>query len=237
MGFSFYGANGAYECHGHHYITAWVSGAQSISSYRIGKFSICFKDKTKYEFEGAKVYLDGLLTKPQSVQVFYDSATITEATQKIRANIKFNPSFENTYSGMLSRTASWIGGGKKDKVNKITNRVGRVDDLIVSVYKYKEKPTETTDLQYEGHGSWLSHLIIDGKEMWRIEQEWEAWREFNDISNDFKVLESDSENRPDLKSMRQNEWDLAEDEKFAMEQLQRKDKANRLKAEKAKKLK
>ena len=48
--------------------------------------------------------------------------------------------------------------------NAKSSRPARSDDIELKFYN-----EESTEPIFEGHGSWLSHLIIDGKEVWRIE--------------------------------------------------------------------
>ena len=88
---------------------------------------------------------------------------------------------------------------------------------------------------FKGHGCWLSYLIIDGKEYWRLEDDIPAWKGVGELTGGIQVLPSDSSKRLDCLHMHNEEWEKAEDEKYAMEQLQRKDKAMRITSEKARK--
>jgi hypothetical protein len=51
--------------------------------------------------------------------------------------------------------------------NTKSSRTARSDDIEIKFYK----DDETKEPMMEGHGSWLSHLIIDNQVLWRIEDE------------------------------------------------------------------
>ena len=133
-------------------------------------------------------------------------------TNGLTANIKFYPEFDNTYKGVVNRTFNWLSFGLlQDKSNNpITGRPNRADDVIIQVYKEDEE-------LYNGHGSWLSHLIIDEKEVWRIEDPLPEQKPFGDLSDDLKVLPSDSAYRKDVIEMKQQNWEEAEHRKLEME--------------------
>ena len=114
------------------------------------------------------MFLDGLITnKPE--QVYFESAVLTDLTNNIHMDIRFNPTYENTYTGMVSRSLSWLGGGKKPSINNATERQNRADDMIITV------KNEAKEVLFTGHGCWLSHLILDDKEFWRIEETVPVW--------------------------------------------------------------
>lgn len=60
--------------------------------------------------------------------------------------------------------------------NKVQNRLARSDDIQIKVYKLNK----TNDVICEGAGSWLSHLIIDEKVFWKIEDPIPKWKDVND---------------------------------------------------------
>ena len=55
-----------------------------------------------------------------------------------------------------------------------------------------------SNVKCEGHGSWLSHLILDDKLMWRIDEEVPQWKEPGDLSEGTMWLESDTRKRDDV---------------------------------------
>ena len=109
-----------------------------------------------------------------------------DLTNNILADIRYNPSFENTYSGMFSRSVSWISGAKA-KVNNTTGRENRADDIIVtvsSVLDFDDKKSKNKEI-FKGHGCWLSYLIIDGKEFWKLEDDVPAWKLGGELSDGY----------------------------------------------------
>jgi hypothetical protein len=74
--------------------------------------------------------------------------------------------------------------------NSKSSRPARSDDIEIKIYQ----DDDLKEILCEGHGSWLSHLILDDKEVWRIEEKENQvnWKEFGDFSNGMKSLSSDS---------------------------------------------
>ena len=50
--------------------------------------------------------------------------------------------------------------------SKSANRPARADDVSIEILKKDGKKEKVVS---SGNGSWLSHVIWDGKEVWRIE--------------------------------------------------------------------
>lgn len=70
----------------------------------------------------------------------------------------------------------------------------------------------------KGEGTWLSHLVLDGEVVWRIEDDVPLWTPVSDTFSDgTKRLPSDMEYRPDIPHMLVKDWDAAEKEKVDME--------------------
>jgi len=59
----------------------------------------------------------------------------------------------------------------------------------------------------KGNGSWLSHLIMDDKLMWRVEEHIPNWILTDRFSDGTILLESDSNHRDDLKHMILDQWE------------------------------
>ena len=83
----------------------------------------------------------------------------------------------------------------------------------------------------KGHGSWLSHLIIDDEVVWRIEDPVPQWVSYQKPlkSGDLR-LESDSQNRADFPYIFNKRMDEAEVKKVYLEEMQRHDKKLRIAA-------
>ena len=77
----------------------------SISAVRIGKCNFTFKDGSKFTWEGPKCYIDGLLSK-EKLNVFYDRGWVKDTSNGNTAEIRYNPTYEDTYKGMVGR---WLG--------------------------------------------------------------------------------------------------------------------------------
>ena len=77
--------------------------------------------------------------------------------------------YDGSVSGALS---SWFGSSKPTN-NVKTGRKNRHDDLTMACHKKQEGKEDK--LMWEGHGNWLSHILIEGKEVWNIEDKMPAW--------------------------------------------------------------
>lgn len=85
-------------------------------------------------------------------------------------------------------------------------------------------------------GSWLSHLLINDKLFWRIEDDVPNWAG-NPLSNEKLsdgtiILESDSQKRADVLFMVEKDWENSEKVKVELEEMQRNDKKLRIAAKK-----
>ena len=109
--------------------------------------------------------------------------------------LDFNPSFDNSYSGMASSAASmggglvkaglgklW-GGKKKEKTAEEEAKVqvgGRGDDYNITIKKISDTETDNKgrpleEVLSEGSGTWLSYMQISNSVMWRIDQDVPLW--------------------------------------------------------------
>ena len=83
----------------------------------------------------------------------------------ILGEIHYNPSFDPSYYGMASRyTTGWfkstLGTNEKAK------RAARADDVDIAIKKLDDPDNMESfegELICDGMGSWLSHLLINGK--------------------------------------------------------------------------
>ena len=96
----------------------------------------------------------------------------------MEGDVHYYPSSDNSYRGMVSRGAKGLVGGIAGKLwgkAKEEKPQEFADDLIVKIFQCsdnlmdKSKPNKME--VSSGHGRWLSHLFLDGKTMWRIEEQ------------------------------------------------------------------
>jgi len=118
-------------------------------------------------------------------------------------------------------------GGSKNKV-EAPEPIKRADDVHISIYKVADSKKKDKEILSNGEGCWLSHLILDGECVWKIEDEIQPWKERS--PSDF-ILPSDMMHRSDIPFMIEKKWEEAEHAKVEMEELQRKDKKLRDEAE------
>jgi len=99
---------------------------------------------------------------------------------------------------MASRyTVGWFSSGLG--TNQKAERPARADDIDVAIKKLND-PTNMESFEGEtlcdGMGSWLSHLIINDKEFWKIDDEAPCWTgnplKDEKPSDDTIILESDT---------------------------------------------
>ena len=124
---------------------------------------------------------------------YYDEAIIIDEANGLKGMIKYNPSFNKSVGAIAYRqTIGWIPGMNGLGNSKSANRAARADDISIEILKKDGKKDKVVS---SGHGSWLSHIIIDNKEMWRVESYIPQWILANKFSDGSKLLESDSANR------------------------------------------
>ena len=97
-----------------------------------------------------------------------------------------------------------FGFGKKKTAED--ERAKRDDDIHIEISQLSDneqkKKKEEKILLASGTGSWLSHLVMDGEVMWRIEEDVPQWdSESQQLSDGTKRLPSDMEFRADIPPM------------------------------------
>lgn len=198
-----YGPNDSYKIFGHHQYKGWISGGSSFGGSKEGKFTILFKDGAKVRFKSMpNMMIENFFYKTKKC-VFYDDVVISDKKNRIEAVVKYNPNFNRGYSGIAYRnTLGWIPGMNGLGQNKDQGRPARADDISIEIsHKPGKKQGGKPEVRAKGYGSWLSHVIIDGEELWRIEEKLPEWcmADANGrMSDGTKLLESDSMNRADL---------------------------------------
>lgn len=204
--YTLYGPEDAYVLHGYHTLKAWLNGAQSMGGSKTGQATLTFKDGSVYKFSDPVMSVEGIMSVTKT-QIYYQYGRIRDINNGMLGEVHYNPAFDSSYYGMASRyTVGWFKSGLG--TNEKAERPARADDIDVSIKKLSD-PTNMESFEGEqlcdGHGSWLSHLIIGGTEYWKIEDEAPKW-----IGNPLKdekpsdgsiILESDSQKRKDVEFM------------------------------------
>ena len=104
--------------------------------------------------------------------------------------IKYNPSYWDGLMGTAWRyTAGWIMKSNLGK-NKTAEWPARLDDIFITIHKCDENFKRIEPPVSTGGGSWLSHLEIDGKELWRVENPLPTWNQVT-FSSEGKTVFSD----------------------------------------------
>ena len=76
--------------------------------------------------------------------------------------------------------------------NKTQQRDARSDDIFIKICKNNKN----NDVICEGGGSWLSHLVIDNKVFWKIEDPIPKWKNVDEL--DENLLQSDTKFRLEI---------------------------------------
>ena len=138
---------------------------------------------------------------------------------------------------MLKSLKSKLWGGKSISQQRAGGEQ-LSDAILIQIYqKALNGNSKEKVLVAEGSGSWLESIKFDGEVYWTVEDDRPSWLMVNDeaqvpVHLRDLLLPSDSQYRPDMKPLREKNFVVAEKEKFALEELQRKDKKNRQMREK-----
>jgi hypothetical protein len=151
---------------------------------------------------------------------------IIDHINKLEVIVTYNPPPEGgSGGGMFKSFKSKLFGGKKTE--QLT------DAVLIQIYqKALNGNSKEKVLVAEGSGSWLEYVQFNGKVYWTIEDEKPEWLMVNDAARvepnllEF-LLPSDSQLRADMQPLKDKNFDVAEREKLALEEQQRKDKKNR----------
>jgi hypothetical protein len=206
-------SNGSYKLYGTGEVTAKMAGFNTINGQKLGQTFVEFKNGHKISIGNPEMRIDGLVMGERILN-YMRSFTIIDEKFRLGAEIVFNYIDVSTLSKITSSFKGLWGGGKSDKP--------LYDTFTINFYNYtKNKETgEITKAEIcSGSGSWLSHLEIEGEMFWKITDQLEdIWVEVEE-----KKLQSDSTYRMDSKFIKEKNYDQAQKEKDALENLQRQD--------------
>lgn len=102
-----------FNCHGHNEFKAMLNGLNSLKGWKEGKFTIEFKDGCIYTIGNPLMIVNGLITGSTTTS-FIEHCYIRDETNRIEADLVYNPTSDNSYSGMVKRgVSSWGKLAKK----------------------------------------------------------------------------------------------------------------------------
>jgi len=204
---------GAYKVYGTGETIAKMAGMNGIDAQRAGEVVLEFND-AKIFVKCPEMRIDGLVMGDRTIN-YTKSFALIDQKNKVSAEINFNYVDVGTLSKMTSAFKSFFRSpAQSDKP--------LYDSFNVTFYSFdvdKETNGVVKTERAKGSGSWLSHLEIDGELFWKIDVPVAStWKTIEE-----KKLESDSTLRLDSKYIREKDFDKAQKEKDALENLQRAD--------------
>lgn len=149
---------------------------------------------------------------------------ITDHINKLEVVATYNPPKQEGGGGMFKSFKSKLWGGKKDEKEQLS------DAVLIQIYqKALNGSSKERVVVAEGSGSWLEYIQFDGKVYWTVEDDKPEWLVVNDkeaVPSHLQdiLLPSDSQLRADMGPLKAHDYEEAEKQKTAMEELQRKDK-------------
>jgi len=201
------GPNRSYKLYGTGELEVKMNGFNNIIGRRIGKTTIEFEDGTKIVFTNPDTRIDGLLMGDRRYS-YIRTCVFLDKKNQLSAEITFLYQEVGTVSKIASGIKNLFSSKKETPSS---------DLLEVVFFQYDKNKVKTPIC--EGTGSWLSHLQVDGKLYWKIDENSEdPWIE--DVN---KRLPSDSTYREDSKYIKLKDFENAQKEKEAAENKQRAD--------------
>jgi len=209
------GAEDSYRLYGTGEVAAKMVGMNTINGHKIGDTIIQFKNGDKITIGSPDMRIDGVFIGTRTIN-YIQSFSLVDHTHKITAEVTFNYDETGTISKVASGLKSFFTGGSNSAPKPL------YDTFTVRLFSSNEQKDTNEVVKTEickGSGSWLSHLEIDGELYWKLEDQVEdTWTE--DLTT---KLVSDSTYRQDAKCIKERNFDQAQKEKDALENLQRYD--------------
>ena len=222
------GPNNLYRFSGFFEYKAWLSGINSLGGSRIGKQIFSFNDGGLLSIKDPVMQITNLISGDRALN-FTGQMLITDHINKLEVIVTYNPPVEGASTGMFKSFKSKLFGKKTEQLT---------DAVLIQIFqKALNGNSKEKVLVAEGSGSWLEYIQFNGKVYWTIDDEKPEWLMMNDAERvdanlrEF-LLPSDSQQRADMQPLKDKNFDVAEREKLALEEQQRKDKKNRHAAEK-----
>lgn len=202
------GPKRSYKLYGTGELEVKMNGFNNIIGRRIGKTTIEFKDGGKIVFTNPDTRIDGLLVGERRYS-YIKTCVFLDKKNHLSAEV----TFMYQESGTVSKIASGIKGLFSSKSEKPPS------DLVEVVFFEYDKQTQVKKPLCEGTGSWVSHLQVDNKIFWKVDEALDdPW-----IEDMTRRLPSDSLFREDSKYIKLKDFDNAQKEKDNLENKQRND--------------
>lgn len=204
----------AYKLYGTGEVAARLTGLNTIHGQRVGETTVEFKNGDKVVIANPEMKIDGIVMGDRTLN-HIKSFTITDKTNNITAEITFN--YEEV--GTISKITSGFMNLFKTTPN-VPKPYSDTFTVVITGDTHKELNESGKTVLSRGSGSWLCLIELDGEVYWRVNDdvESEKWTQ-----NEAYKLASDSTNRLDSKYIKEKNYELAQKEKDALENLQRHD--------------
>lgn len=205
------GPNECYKFQGYFEYKAWLSGLNSIGGARVGKQTVNFADGSIVTIKDPNIDIAGLAFGDR-VNHIVGQLIITDHTNKLEAVVTYNPP---TKSGGYFKSI-------KKKLFK-SSKEQPTDAILIQIMQKANNNDKEQVVVCEGSGSWLEYIEFEGKPFWSVDDDYDQWYLVNDRSLPEQLhehlLESDSCFRKDMLHLKNQDYDAAEIEKRALEDL------------------
>ena len=135
--YNFVGKDDAFSVYGSHEYLGHFKMPNSLVGLKKGKFEIKFADGAHYTISEPKMIIHNLVTGVKN-QIYYEHAILTDHTNKIEADIHYNPHAQKSVAGKISKgwggLARKITGAKKSEAELAKN----ADDMAIKIYIKQE---------------------------------------------------------------------------------------------------
>ncbi len=124
--------------YGYYTLKGWLNGPNSLAGSKEGNITLKLKDGTTYKFEQLLMVINNLIAGSQ-YQTYMNHGYITDITNNIQCDIRYNPWADNTYTGMFKRAfkSKWLpgfgGSKKKEEQKEVKERSKRADDIHIEI--------------------------------------------------------------------------------------------------------
>ena len=208
-------ADGSWRLESVQEFKAGLTGPNSVQAFKEGATVVTLEDDTQYVIEEGHLNISGIVMGSTNLLIG-GKITVKDMTNDITAVVIFDPDRQDGYvSSMASKLKFW--GSKKSK--------RPADHCDICVY---EGEVDKSNLSWQGRGSYLESIEFEDEQYWQIGEEWTQWK----TPEPPILLESDASHRLDRKYIGEKDYDKAQEEKEALEEVQREDKRLRVEAKK-----